>query len=845
MRTDHGSLRWLLNFQNPEGQVARWIQVLGEYDYQVVHRPGKGHGNADGLSRKPCGQCQLTDEEQPSRMQGTKRKRQRKNLSVHWGADDDLVEIRHFEYDPEERVDVSKLKGYFREYYENPYDHQTGVNITKVNDQASTTKPEIVSQRRLGLDIPINDSPIQMNPTTSPVPDHPSVVPVHVSTRQQTGRRISERAHTKIETLPNLVETKEQPPPSNQTERPNNPAEPVEDRNHRNEPDHSLYPATPKTAELSDQVRASQTEASISSTTTRLSNKTKHSVRPISPAMQRSNGNSGHSPDQKTATERTTSEYPDQSNTTSVHSSKLRNPPRMAKSTRTVNQTDLKGPNCLQNPEHAIGAPSHAKRLKPNPKNIERTYRARTQKRRNKRRPTGNKYVRLVTMNSLWSAEEMKTAQESDPDLSLIVKAKQKGGPRPEWEEISPLSKTAKCYWAQWDRLELRNEMLHSKWESGDGKTERWQLVVPHSYKDKVLKELHSSRTAGHLGVNKTRERVRERFYWVAFNADVRSWIRKCDVCARRKSPSTRSRAKLTQEVAGHRGQRVAMDILGPLPVSSAGNRHILVVGDYFSKWIEAYAIPDEQAETCAKKITEEWISRQGCPETLHSDQGTNFESKVMTEVCKLLGIDKTRTTPLHPQSDGLIERFNRTMLDIVSALIEPDNNQKDWDEVLPYTMMAYRSSVQASTGETPYLMTYGEEMVLPIDLFGSPTDPEQDNQLATDYAKEIRQRLRDAHIRARAVLQSSSRRQKRNYDKKAVDKSYLVGSFVWLHNEVRKKGRCPKLEFKWHGPFLVIKKLSDVVYRIQQSPQSKPKVVHIDRLKQYQGKDLRSWLRN
>ena len=90
-------------------------------------------------------------------------------------------------------------------------------------------------------------------------------------------------------------------------------------------------------------------------------------------------------------------------------------------------------------------------------------------------------------------------------------------------------------------------------------------------------------------------------------------------------------------------------------------------------------------------------------------------------------------------------------------------------------------------------MMTYGDEIMLPVDLFGVPEDPEQDDEVITNYARELRHRLRDAHNRARIVLQGAARRQGRNYDKKAVAKSYLVGSFVWLHNEVRKRGRCPK----------------------------------------------------
>ena len=118
----------------------------------------------------------------------------------------------------------------------------------------------------------------------------------------------------------------------------------------------------------------------------------------------------------------------------------------------------------------------------------------------------------------------------------------------------------------------------------------------------------------------------------------------------------------------------------------------------------------------------------------------------------------------------------NRTMIDVVQSLLDPRKNQRDWDEVLPYAMMAYRSSVQESTGETPYVMTYGgEEIMLPVDLFGVPENSEQDDELQMDCARKLRQRLRDAHNRARVVLQSAARRQKRNYDKKAVAKLRLV----------------------------------------------------------------------
>jgi len=110
--------------------------------------------------------------------------------------------------------------------------------------------------------------------------------------------------------------------------------------------------------------------------------------------------------------------------------------------------------------------------------------------------------------------------------------------------------------------------------------------------------------------------------------------------------------------------ERVALDVLGPLPDSDRGNKYILIIGDYFSKWTEAYAIPNQEATltTVARMLVEEFVARFGMPMQIHSDQGRNFESKVFQEMCKSLGMDKTRTTPLHPQSDGMVERFNRTI---------------------------------------------------------------------------------------------------------------------------------------------------------------------------------------
>ena len=164
----------------------------------------------------------------------------------------------------------------------------------------------------------------------------------------------------------------------------------------------------------------------------------------------------------------------------------------------------------------------------------------------------------------------------------------------------------------------------------------------------------------------------------------------------------------------------------------------MLVVIDYFTKWPEAYALPDQEAETVADKLIEELFSRFGTPSVLHSDQGRNFESRLVREMCRILGIHKTRTSPLHPQSDGLAERFMRT-LGAQLALITA-RHQKDWDVQLPLVLMACRSAVQETTGCTPSLLWLGREIRTPAALaFGVPPDRPL-GAPGPDYASRLQQ---------------------------------------------------------------------------------------------------------
>ena len=149
---------------------------------------------------------------------------------------------------------------------------------------------------------------------------------------------------------------------------------------------------------------------------------------------------------------------------------------------------------------------------------------------------------------------------------------------------------------------------------------------------------------------------------------DVAQWIRTCPICATRKSPPQRNRAPLKTIVSGFPMQVVVVDILGPFPESTAGNTYVLVAGDYFTKWTEAYAIPNQEAITVARKLVNQMFCHFSPPEQLHSDQGKQFESALMQEVCNLLGIKKSKTSSYHPQFDGLEECSNHTLLDMLAT---------------------------------------------------------------------------------------------------------------------------------------------------------------------------------
>ncbi|UYV75940.1 K02A2.6-like [Cordylochernes scorpioides] len=393
--------------------------------------------------------------------------------------------------------------------------------------------------------------------------------------------------------------------------------------------------------------------------------------------------------------------------------------------------------------------------------------------------------VRQVTVQEIdeveeqhWTGQALIKSQREDRDLLPMINWKE-SDERPSWEDVAPYSPKTKCLWSLWNSLTLRDGVLYRKWESEDGKHESWKLVLPRSHVPLALQEMHSSPTGA------------------------------------RKGPTTRSKGNV-----GTPFERIAIDVVGPFPKRDLGNKYILVIMDYFTKWPVAVPIPDQEASTVSETLLQDSVCIFGVPKILHSNQGRNFESNIFRELCRPLGIEKTRTTPLHPQSDGM--------------------NQRDWDQHLPMLLMAYRSAEHESTGYSPARMLFDHELRMSCDVFLGR--PEETFENTNEYISHLEERMLTIHQWAREKLHFSSEKMKNRYNVKTSHKTFKEGEMVWLYNPQRKKGHSPKLQYQWEGPYKIIKCLNDVIYRIQKTRTSKPKVVHYNRLAPFRGSFPEQW---
>ena len=385
-------------------------------------------------------------------------------------------------------------------------------------------------------------------------------------------------------------------------------------------------------------------------------------------------------------------------------------------------------------------------------------------------------------------------AQQRDPVLQLWIQFIKDGYSPSKYDVPSTFAHTTLL--RNFEHLDLIDGILY-RIVTVDGERKH-QLVLPAALIPKVLRSLHTD--LGHPGRDKTISLVKDRFYWPGMIKDIEDWIKHCHRCLLRKTP-TSDRAPLISITTYQPLELVCMDFL-QLETSKGGYQYVLVITDHFTRYALAIPTKNTTARTTAEIFFNHFIVHYGIPKRIHSDQGANFESKLMAELCKITGMEKSRTTPYHPMGNGLCERFNRTLLNLLGTL-EPDK-KKDWKSYISPLVHAYNCMRQDTTGVSPYFLMFGREPRLPIDItFGLDRLDRGNQPSMTKYIENMKQRLKRSYDLASASAQKAQGRQKANYDLRTRGAVIEKGDRV-LVKIVKFDGRH-KLSNKWEeDPYIV-----------------------------------------
>lgn len=355
-------------------------------------------------------------------------------------------------------------------------------------------------------------------------------------------------------------------------------------------------------------------------------------------------------------------------------------------------------------------------------------------------------------------------------------------------------------------------------------------IVVPKSKRQEILRLLHDN--YGHVGINKMLHRVRERYFWPQDNKDIQEFCKACHSCAVNKDNRAPNNAPLLpiDHSVLEPFQRVGMDILGPLPEAEDGSKYLLVMQDYFTKWPEMIALKSVDTDAVLNWLTFDIIPRHGVFSELITDQGVQFISEKFKSFCRSVGIKHKTTSPFHPQTDGMVEKFNRTFLNMIRNYVTTD--QKDWPTHIPLILYSYRTAVNDTTKVSPAEALQGRKFKLPIDMMRPPSltfDSDSSSSLDElfEKMKVIRSNVRKEHEKSLVKRQQC-------YDKaknRDIREEYKIGDLVYWKKPVAKKGRSPKLSPIWQGPFTIKNKLSLYNYVLTDEDNSVV-TVHINNLK-------------
>ncbi|XP_077551761.1 uncharacterized protein LOC144165881 [Haemaphysalis longicornis] len=374
------------------------------------------------------------------------------------------------------------------------------------------------------------------------------------------------------------------------------------------------------------------------------------------------------------------------------------------------------------------------------------------------------------------------------------------------------------------------NNLLYREYHLATGRKFK-QVVVPKKLREPILRVAHESIMAGHQGIRRTTDRILQEFYWPDIHGDVKRFVKSCDRCQRTTPKGKVGVAPLVSTpLIQTPFERVAVDVVGPFsPKSQKGNRYVLTLIDFATRYPDAVALPAIDSAHVAEALIE-MFSRIGIPKEIVTDQGVSFTSELMREVSRLLSIKLLRTSPYHAMANGLVEKFNGTLKTMLKILCK--EKPRSWDRYIAPLLFAYREVPQASLGFSPFDLIYGRHVRGPLTVLKELwTKDDLNGEVRTTYGYlvDLRDRLEQTCKIAHEQLGKAKEKQKDYYDRKSRPRKLSVGNKVLILLPTDSN----KLLMQSKGPFEITGKKNDVDYEI--SLGGKRKVFHVNMLKLYE----------
>lgn len=419
----------------------------------------------------------------------------------------------------------------------------------------------------------------------------------------------------------------------------------------------------------------------------------------------------------------------------------------------------------------------------------------------------------------VYTEKVLRDKQLEDRTLSRVLSYVERHR-RPSRRERFKESVSVTRYLKHWDRLTLSNGVLYRV--SRNAKAKRFQYVVPDSLKAEVLQGVHDG--AGHQGQFRSLSLARQRFFWPNLDRDVRDYVRHCQRCIVSKTIEPEGRAPLENIRSTRPLELVCIDFWS---AEDSRNKSVdvLVVTDHFTRMAQAFPCKDQTAKQVARVLWDRYFCVYGFPERIHSDQGANFESQLISELLRVSGVRKSHTTPYHPMGNGSVERFNRTLGGMIRAL--SPSEKADWPRRLQTLAFMYNCTTHETTGYPPFYLMFGRVPRLPVDVLFRTVLHDSAVTSYDKYVASLANDLKEVMVIAQDHAAKEQNRHAQLYNRKVKGSKIEIGDRVLLAN--RKERGKKKLADRWESNIYTVVDMNTEThtYRICDTITGQERVVH------------------